>query len=51
MWFLHIGHEKSDELMYVVRRLEDASVVSQFLQHLQTLNDTHEVELQLIIYY
>lgn len=42
MWFLHIGHEKCGEFMNIVRRLEDASVVRQFLQHLQTLNDTKE---------
>lgn len=51
MWFLHIGHEKSDELMDVVCRLEDASVVGQFLQHLQTLNDTHETTSQQILYH
>lgn len=34
MWFLHVVHEKSNKLMNVACRLEDASVVSQFLQHL-----------------
>lgn len=50
-WFLHVGHEKSDELMDVVCRLEDASVVSQFLQHLQTLSDTYETLFQQMIYH
>lgn len=37
MWFLHVGHEKSNKFMNVACRLEDASVVSEFLQHLETL--------------
>lgn len=49
--FLHISHEKRDELMDVVCRLEDARVVRQFLQHLQTLNDTYETALQQMIYH
>lgn len=32
--------------MDIVCRLEDASVVSQFLQHLQTLNDTYETTVR-----
>ena len=30
MWVLHVGHEKSDELVDVVCRLEGASAVRQF---------------------
>lgn len=40
MWFLHVGHEKHDELTDVVCGREEASVVRQFLEQLQTLNDT-----------
>lgn len=42
MCFLHVGHEKRGELTDVVRGLEDAGVVREFLQHLQTLSDTKE---------
>lgn len=45
MCFLHVGHEKNNELVDVVCRLEDASVVSEFLQHLQTLNDTNKITI------
>lgn len=37
MCFLHVGHEKSDELVDAAGGLEDASVVGQLLQHLEAL--------------
>lgn len=37
-WFLHVCHKKCNQLVDVVCGLEDANVIRQFLQHLQTLD-------------
>lgn len=50
MWFLHVGDEESHKLVDVVCRVEDACVVRQFLQHLQTLKDTQETASPLQTY-
>lgn len=50
MWFLHVGDEESHKLMDIVCRVEDAHVVRQFLQHLQTLKDTQETTSPLQTY-
>lgn len=36
-WFLHVGHKERNKLRNVAGRLEGASVVGEFLQHLETL--------------
>lgn len=50
MWLLHVGDEESHKLVDVVCRVEDALVVRQFLQHLQTLKDTQETASPLHTY-
>lgn len=50
MWLLHVGDEESHKLMDVVRRVEDACIVRQFLQHVQTLKDTQEMASPLQTY-
>lgn len=50
VWFLHVGDEESHKLMDVVCRVEDARVVRQFLQQLQTLRDTQEMASPLQTY-
>jgi len=43
--FLHVGHEKREELVDVVCGLEDASVVRQFLQHLKALKYKYNINV------